>query len=435
MSPELSAKVLKKAETDLLELRHPQHGWSAGLPKYRTLYPCDVAISFKLIAACPPKLIPPWIIESTERAVAMMVKYQGRRFDPDRDEEKGKIFHELHNGHIPPTGFQTEQLRSFKKGEAEPYYGAADADTLFIELVADLARVKEARSTGEGERYVRKLLPNVYVAYMRQTRLADSSGWGLPDSTPQNFRGLFFHSRHDSDFSYLTEEGDTPRPPHLFLTNSLHYVVASKDLAWMAEIVGREKIAAKAWERHQRGREALHRLFWMKDEGYYSPLVDGEQRQVRIITDDAVEGLWLGLFENHFAHQVIERVDEDDMSTEWGIRSRSFRSRQFAMNGPKAYWNGNLWPQDTAKAAFGGESYGAYDFADRQDQRLFNLVLKRGSEETVPVDEDGRLLVYKEGDRKVACNPQLWSAAAGFARSMLRSLSQAGEPFSNLRRR
>lgn len=425
MSPELPARILPKAEESLLALRHPQHGWMAGLPGYKTLYPCDVGISFKLIAACPPRMIPQWIIESTEKAVEMMVKFRGKTFDPERDEEKDKIFHELHNGHIPLSGFPMEQSKPQMKGNPDPYFGAADADALFIEMVADLARVKDALFEEEGERYIENMWPFVYAAYRRQAGLADSSGWGLPDSTPKNFRGLFFHSRHDSDFSYMTEEGDTPRPPHLFLTNACHFVAASKDITWLAATLGKRKIAARAWDRYVRGKETIHRLFWMKDEGYYSPLIDGEGKQVRIITDDAVEGLWLGLYEDHFARKVIDRVDEDDMSTPYGIRSRSIHSRQFAMNGPKAYWNGNVWPQDTAKAAFGGEYYGDYDFTNRQDEKLFGLVMERGSEETVPVSADGRLLVYQERGQKAACNPQLWSAAAVFSRSMLRLHPQA----------
>lgn len=418
MKSELVAEVYNIAKEDLLRLRHPQHGWSAGWPKYLTLYPRDTAKGALLAFSCPPQLIPDWFIESTELAVEKMAEFQGTQFDPNRDEEVGRIFHELKNGHVPSV-FKIEKFKPHEYQNADPYYGAGDTTSLFIELVAGMAEIKEARSTGEGKSYIEKLWPHVLAAYRHETQLADSSGYGLIDSIPINPKGLYFQTEHDSDYSYRTKEGETPRPPHFFLENNCHYVEALRRITEMAEIMGENGMAVDAARRNQIGKEVVHKTFYMKREGYYAPLMDGEGKRLEIITDDAIEGLWLGIFEDRFAKQVIKRLRKPDLDTPIGPRSLSLESSQFAQNGDKAYWGGNVWGQDVAKAAIGCERYGDARSAEELDEKLFRLVLTRRSEETIPVDEHGQLLRYEERRGcPAACNPQFWHAAGAYARAI-----------------
>lgn len=433
MSAEGAVEVKNIAERAFEKLRSSWCGFSAGAGKFKeTLFVRDLAKTGiqVLQAPLPP---PDGFIEALEQGIDVAAGTQGRVSDPQSEEEPGKILHEMRNGYTPK-----EQLKDFKsKGykvhtkedgsEEVMYYGGGDTSALFIILVVQLARFKEVISVGEGVRYIEKMWPILLSDYQYLIKVADSSGYGLLDSIPRNLKGLFYHTEHDSDFAYTTEEGKIPRPPHVFLTNNCDYVASLQPMSWAAQVMAEESIAQDAKERYPKAKARLHELFWMRDEGYYAPLIGGDGQQDKIITSDAVEGLWLEVFPKVFADRVIERLKEPDMNTSLGIRSRSRLSRQFAMNGPRAYWGGDVWTHQIAEGATGAENYGHADFAQKLDEELFRTVLLRGCEETFPVDDEGRAIDYKEyrrGWRPVSNNPQLWAAAGAWARAV-RYLPQA----------
>lgn len=426
MSAEGLVEVRNIAERAFQRLRSPWCGYSAGALSFNeAFFVRDIATTgiFVLQAPIPP---PDGFIQALEQGIELAAQFQGKVSNPQSEEEPGKILHEMRNGYTPKEkidAFEAQgyQVRIKPDGSKQVfYYGAGDTAALFTILVAQVARFKEDTFAGEGIRYIKKMWPHLLSAYQYQIRVADSSGYGLLDSVPRNLDALFYHTEHDSNLGYRTEEGETPRPPHIFLSNNCDYVASLPEISWAAQVMGEEGIAQDAEERYPKAQDRLHRLFWMKDEGYYAPLLDGEGQQVKIITSDALEGLWLKTFPEPFAGQSLERLRKWDMNTEWGIRSRSRLSSQFAMNGPKAYWGGNVWSDGTAKGAFGAENYGQPDFARQLDEELFRTTLLRGCEETFPVDDEGTPIDYKEykrGWRPAANNPQLWDAAAAWARA------------------
>lgn len=433
MSAEGLVSVRNISERAFERLRSPWCGYSAGALSFNeAFFLRDIAKSgiWVLQAPIPP---PDGFIQALEQGLDLAAQFQGKISNPQSEEEPGDILHEMRNGYTPKEkidAFEAQGYRVHIKPDGSKqvfYYGAGDTAALFTIIVAQLARFKEGVSAGEGIGYLKSMWPNLLLAYQYQIRVADSSGYGLLDSVPRNLNALFYHTEHDSGFSYRTEEGETPRPPHIFLSNNCDFVASLPEIAWAAKVMGEEGIAEDAEKRYPKAKARLHELFWMKNEGYYAPLLDGEGQQVKIITSDVLEGLWLKVFPELSADQVIERLREPDMNTRFGIRSRSRLSSQFAMNGPKAYWNGNVWEQDTGKGAFGAENYGHFDFARQLDEELFRAVLLRGCEETFPVNDEGIPIDYQEynrGWRPAANNPQLWAAAIAWARAA-RYLPQA----------
>src|SRR5262245_9135861 len=69
----------------------------------------------------------PSLAEATLRALALL---QGRRVDDFRDEEPGKIAHELRLG----------ELTAFEERPHSPYYGSADSTPLFLILLDEYER-------------------------------------------------------------------------------------------------------------------------------------------------------------------------------------------------------------------------------------------------------------------------------------------------------
>src|SRR5256885_2053184 len=107
---------------DLAALRfYPQQGSeaavpAAGLPWFQTLFGRD-----SLITSYQSLHIDPDLAATTLDVLASM---QGTRRDDFRDEEPGKIPHELRFG----------ELTAFKERPHSPYYGSADATMLFLIL-------------------------------------------------------------------------------------------------------------------------------------------------------------------------------------------------------------------------------------------------------------------------------------------------------------
>lgn len=430
MLPEVEVDQRREAFKELENLYIPQYGgFAAGAGRFEAVYARDLEITTKLILHRFGRLQPPILVPSrlqpevqtfaqrAEGALDKIASFQGKAHPSEEllnEESEGQILHEWRNGFTPRERLLELKLAGWPVNGMELFYfGANDVTSRFITTVAILARFKGATiSSQEQDKYIGKMWPNVVAAYNHEIKLADTSGYNLIDSTPQNMKALWNHTEKDSDFSYATEEGSIPRPPYVFLSNNCHYLEALAEIAWMAEVVGEKALAKDARGRYKQGGEDLPRLFWMENEQYLSPLIDGEGQQVKIITDDALDGLWCGVFKPAYADKVIKRLLRPDMLTDRGIRSRSADSNGFSINGAEAYWNGAVWTHRQAIAAIGFEDYGYKEEAKLVRDRLGRLVVAKGRVELVCVDLQGNLQDYKEKGKVAACNPQLFADGA-----------------------
>ena len=89
---------------------------AAGLPWFMTLFGRDSIFTSLQVLPFLPELVPPTIL--------MLAGLQGSRVDDFRDEEPGKILHELRYG----------ETAGFEEQPHSPYYGSADSTPLFIIL-------------------------------------------------------------------------------------------------------------------------------------------------------------------------------------------------------------------------------------------------------------------------------------------------------------
>lgn len=429
MLPEIVSDLRAVGIQGMESLYNPEYTWDAGYGRFSGgVFARDILVSLKLVFSRPTNIRIPLLLQRAEHALDFLASMQGRKHDPSSEESKGRIIHEFRNKFTPPEVMEDLKRNGFPVGGQMEmrYYGASDVTGLFIGAVNDLADMKGlAAGTGGSavylktrDAYFRKMWSAIRAAFWYQAGLAKTSGYDLIDSIPQNIYALMNHTEADSDRSYVTEEGVTPRPPYIFFQANAHFLEAMIKVQPMAVVMEDEDVLQEAQKRYQVGREVLHQLFWMPDEGYYSPLVDGDGRQVRIIRSDPIAALWCGILEQPYANLVIDRLMEPGIHIPpWGIRSRSSYSRQFRVNGPYAYWNGGVWTHQQAEAAIGFERYGRSNEAQVVDKELFALVRAKGPVEISAVSEDGRLLDYREGRVAKACNPQLFAAAAILART------------------
>lgn len=332
----------------------------------------------------------------------MLADHQGAATVAQRDEEPGRIAHEIRQGEIVRTGgaFGT------------PYYGSVDATPLFVWLAAEAARwVPERDLLGEFESHIRAALE-----WMEERGDLDEDGF--IEFERQAPTGILNQMWKDSRESLLNAKGQRPAGPIAAVEvqayayaacRSLAEVVARRDPAWSASLA----------RRAERVRARFERAFWMPGRSFYAQALDGRKRQIRDVVSNPGHVLWAGVASRARGRATARRLRRPDLASGWGIRTRSSRSKHFD---PRSYQNGAVWPHDTAIAAAGMARYGdrpgaartigemldaASAFADRRLPELFGGQARRADEapHTYPV----------------ACSPQAWSAAAAFlcVRTML----------------
>ncbi len=320
---------------------------------------------------------------------------QGTRDVPERDEEPGRIPHEIRQGEIVRTGgaFGT------------PYYGTVDAPPLFVWLAAEAARwLPERDLIGEFE-------PNIRAALEWMEKRGDLDGDLFIEFERKRPTGITNQVWKDSGDSYLNAKGKRPEGPMAAVEvqayaieamRSLAEVVAKRDPAWSAELAARAEAIRKKFER----------AFWMEGRSFYAQALDGKKRLVADIVSNPGHVLWAGAATPAHGRATARRLRQPDLASGWGIRTRSSRSKHY---NPVSYQNGSVWPHDTAFAAAGMARYGDKTGAARTIAEMI-AAAKAFPDWRIPELFGGqpRRAGVLPTTYPVACVPLAWSAASPF---------------------
>ena len=95
--------------------------------------------------------------------------------------------------------------------------------------------------------------------------------------------------------------------------------------------------------------------FWDEELGCYAYALDGNKEKVLTVVSNVGHCLWSGIVPAHRAERVVKRLLRPDMSSGWGIRTRSAAHNAF---NPYSYHNGSVWPHDNSFIAIGFRRYG-----------------------------------------------------------------------------
>ncbi len=320
---------------------------------------------------------------------------QGTKDVPERDEEPGRIPHEIRQGEIVRTGgaFGT------------PYYGSVDATPLFVWLAAEAARwMPERDLIGEFE-------PNIRAALEWMKERGDRDGDLFIEFERRSPNGITNQVWKDSGDSYLNAKGKRPEGPiaavevqayAIAAMRSLAEVVAKRDPAWAAELT----------ERAEAIRQKFERAFWMPARSFYAQALDRRKRLVPDIVSNPGHVLWAGAATQAHGRATARRLRQPDLASGWGIRTRSSRSKHYD---PVSYQNGSIWPHDTAFAAAGMARYGDKAGAARTIAEMI-ATAKAFPDWRIPELFGGQAKRHDVAPTTypVACVPQAWSAAATF---------------------
>lgn len=365
----------------------------------------------------------PFLLQSAIRTQRLAASLQGKYFNSLTEEAPGKKPHEHHNGYSDQVRLAAMEKQGWPVYEENGrlkmlYYGAGDSTPLFNISVAVVYRAIASKDQNAAKVYLEEMWPYVQAGLYHDIHFGDLDNDGLIESDPHNRKALLNHTWKDSNDAYRDENGTIPKPPYKYLTNNSYFLWSLREGMELSEVMGEPEDATEELAKsYARGRDKLHHLFWMPDEGYYAPLIDGNGDQVRFISDDPIIALWAQVIDPEFAHMVIARLKQSDMNTKWGLRTRSSLSSQFRVNGPKAYHNGTIWLHQLLIAAKAVECYGEVEFAEVLDNEAFAYQRRMGRAELVAVDRKNCLFDYQEKGVSVACKPQTWGTYGTLGRT------------------
>jgi glycogen debranching enzyme len=313
---------------------------AAGLPWFMTLFGRDSIITSYQALPYQPELA-----RTTLRTLAAR---QGNTVDDFRDQEPGKILHEIRFGELTATG---ERPHS-------PYYGSADATQLYLVLLDEYERW-----SGDTD-LVRELEPNARAALEWIDRYGDLDGDGYVEYQTRNPRsGLVNQCWKDSWNSILFSDGRIAEGPIATCEIQGYGYDAKLRAARLArEIWDDDELAERLEAEAAELRRRFHEDFWIADRAFFALALDGEKRQVDSLTSNIGHLLWSGIVRDEYADALVEHLMGEALYSGWGVRTMAVGDAGY---NPIEYHDGTVWPHDNSLIAAGLRRYGYGDEAAR----------------------------------------------------------------------
>ncbi|WP_297501209.1 glycogen debranching N-terminal domain-containing protein [Thermococcus sp.] len=309
----------------------------------------------------------------------LFASIQGRKNDPESEEEPGKIPHEFRLGQLAQSG----------KVPFGPYYGTVDATPLYVALAGEYLRW-----TGD-EKLIEELRPNITMAVKWiLEKLRDGYITYVP--------GILGNKGWKDSRDAIVDEDGNPAKPPIALVEVQGYAYWALKLAGELELTDLDpKMLLREAEKL---KKRFNRDFWVGN--YYALALNGDGRALRVVSSNMGHLLLTGVAEH--GREVAERLFKPDMLSTHGIRTLS--SKEKAYN-PFRYHRGSVWPHDNALIALGLARIGRTDLAKELAEGIFETAklmpwrelpeLYSGLNDLVPVPR--------------ANSPQAWSASSLFA--------------------
>jgi glycogen debranching enzyme len=360
---------------------------AAGLPWFMTMFGRDSI--FTSLQALP---FTPELAATTIQALG---DWQGSRVDDFRDEDPGRILHEMRYG----------EMTAFEERPHSPYYGAADATPLYIVLLDEYERW-----TGD-RRLVRAFEREARAALAWIDDYADLMGNGYLSYKRRNEEtGLENQCWKDSWDSISYRDGRIPGFPRATCELQGYAYDAKIRGARLARLVWKDPEFADKLERQAADlKRRFNRDFWVEDGEYFALALDNEGKQVDALASNNGHLLWSGIVDKSKAKKVVGQLMGPRLFSGWGVRTLAEGEGRY---NPIGYHVGTVWPFDCSFIAWGLRRYGF-----KQEAATIAAGILDAAEFF-----DGRLPEafggYARGVTKypvqypTACSPQAWSTGA-----------------------
>ncbi|MEU7572363.1 glycogen debranching N-terminal domain-containing protein [Micromonospora sp. NPDC049240] len=358
---------------------------AAGLPWFMTLFGRDSIFTSLQILPFLPELIQPTIL--------MLAGLQGSRIDDFRDEEPGKILHELRYG----------ETAGFEEQPHSPYYGSADTTALFVILLDEYERW-----TGD-EKLARQLEYETRAALDWLDTYGDLLGTGYVWYMSRNPEsGLPNQCWKDSPDGISYSDGRLPEFPRATCELQGYAYDAKLRGARMARELWGDPAYAERLEREAAAlKERFNRDFWVPEREYYALALDPQGRHVDALTSNIGHLLWSGIVDESRAPAVAAHLLGPRLFSGWGVRTLADDQGRY---NPIGYHVGTVWPFDNSIIAWGLWKYGFREEAGRICEAMLDA--SRYFDGRLPEAFAGyeRGLTDYPVEYPTACSPQAWSA-------------------------
>lgn len=316
----------------------------AGLPLYQQFFGRDT-----LTIGWQAAMVMPTLLRDALRANAAV---QGRTFDDWRDEQPGRIIHQMRTG--PLSLLNVDPLLR--------YYGDYSAPQDFLIMLAQYLAWTDDRET------VRALLPAARAVLDWLDRYGDLDGDGLLEYCTRSAKGVKNQGWKDSDDAIVDERGEIVTAPIATSEMQAYWYVGLEQMALTLFFLGERREALRLRRQAMALKRRFHDAFWMEDEGFYALALGSNKEQIRSISSNTGHCLAAGIVPRAVGKRVVRRLMAPDMFSGWGVRTLS--SDHPAYN-PFSYHLGSVWPVENGTIAFGFARYGCWEELHRLVEGIF----------------------------------------------------------------
>jgi glycogen debranching enzyme len=385
--------VLRQSTTDLtaLDTAFPNGSLcAAGIPWFVAPFGRD-----SLITALQTLHVTPQRAISTLRTLASL---QGAVVDERKEEEPGKIPHEMRYG----------EMARMKEVPHTPYYGSIDATPLWLWVFAETvlwtgnqALFDELR--GNAERA---------LAWCRD--YGDLDGDGLIEyRTDHQGAGKISHQVWKDSFDSLNHADGNPAAGPIAAVEVQGYAYAGyRRLAACAARFGDSAWADELNARADAVQRVVEDKFWIEADAMYAQALDYDKCPVTVPNSNAGHLLACELPAPDRGILLAHRMCDRDMMTEWGIRTLGSGAVRY---NPLSYHNGSIWPHDNSLIGYGCFRYRQFETGMTVVRALIDSALSIDSCR-LPELYCGFNRIGVASDTPlpypVSCSPQAWAAGS-----------------------
>ena len=360
---------------------------AAGLPWFMTMFGRDSILTS--LQALP---FTPSLAATTLRALG---DWQGTRVDDFRDEDPGRILHELRYG----------ELTAFEERPHSPYYGSADATPLFVVLLDEYERW-----TGD-RRLVRELEHEARAALNWIDEYADLMGNGYISYQRRNEKtGLENQCWKDSWDSISYRNGRLAGFPRATCElQGYAYDAKIRGARLAREIWDDQELSSRLEKQAAELKRRFNREFWIADDEYFALALDKGGKQVDALSSNIGHLLWSGIVDKSKAKSVARHLLGPRLFSGWGVRTLAEGEGRY---NPIGYHVGTVWPFDNSFIAWGLRRYGFKEEAAQVAAGI--LAAAAFFDGRLPEAFGGyeRTLTKYPVQYPTACSPQAWSTGA-----------------------
>lgn len=331
----------------------------------------------------------------TRETLIFLASRQGRIFDESRDEEPGKILHELRRGEMARTAEIAQR----------PYYGSVDSTPLY------LITLDEYILWTDDTALVETLAPTMEAAIGWILHACERDPRGLLTYLGGGPLRLRNQGWKDSSDAVCFPDATWAEGPIALIEVQGYAVDALERSAALLEKIGRTSLVAAARDRAKKLRKAIEELFF-DEYGWCAIALDGNGTPVHTRTSNPGHLLFSSAVSPERARVIATRLLAGGLWTGWGIRTLS--SDHAAFN-PLSYHRGSIWPHDNSLIAWGMARYGWTRDATQILRALYEASL-HFRHYRLPELFCGLGLADADFpvSYPVACSPQAWASATPF---------------------